>query len=341
MRLPQRTTLVDQIVDILRQRLRAGEWKDMLASEHELCAQLQVSRPTLRKALAVLAKEGLIGAEHGLGWRVLARPKRSKDASERKRIGILCFVPLNEASHFTLFQIDELQRHLHQAGHEVEIYAGRQYASQNYRMALKRLVSQSNVSHWLLSGPTPPVQEWFARHNVPAFASMIAPDQKWLPSLAVASMALYRHALGMLACRGHRQFAWVIPRIRGTKQNRFWRAFESYRRREGFAAREFRHEGTVDDLYRVMGSAMKSQSRPSVLLVDRPHHVLAVFNYLIAAGFEFPTISLSSASVTIRSSTTCAPRSPTIRRNVAPTCGNCFDCCFRGSSREGHRQHNR
>lgn len=54
-----------QIAEALRQQLRgAGE---RIASEHQLCTQFKVSRPTIRQALDVLVQEGLLYRHAGRG----------------------------------------------------------------------------------------------------------------------------------------------------------------------------------------------------------------------------------------------------------------------------------
>jgi GntR family transcriptional repressor for pyruvate dehydrogenase complex len=65
-------TAIEQIVEgIERASLRAG---DRLPPERELAAQLSISVPTLRQALTVLARSGLLGARQGKGggWFVVS-----------------------------------------------------------------------------------------------------------------------------------------------------------------------------------------------------------------------------------------------------------------------------
>jgi GntR family transcriptional regulator, transcriptional repressor for pyruvate dehydrogenase complex len=58
-------TAIEQIVEgIERASLRSG---DRLPPERELAAQLSISVPTLRQALTVLARSGLLGARQGKG----------------------------------------------------------------------------------------------------------------------------------------------------------------------------------------------------------------------------------------------------------------------------------
>lgn len=54
-----------QIADALRQMLR-GEG-ERIPSEHQLCAQYKVSRPTVRQALDILVQEGLLYRHAGRG----------------------------------------------------------------------------------------------------------------------------------------------------------------------------------------------------------------------------------------------------------------------------------
>ena len=54
-----------QIADVLRRELR-GEG-ERIASEHQLCALYQVSRPTIRQALDLLVQEGLLYRHPGRG----------------------------------------------------------------------------------------------------------------------------------------------------------------------------------------------------------------------------------------------------------------------------------
>ncbi len=63
------TPLYQQLHDLLRGGIAAGEWRpgDMLPTETELLQQHQVSRVVVRQALDALVKEGLIYRQRGRG----------------------------------------------------------------------------------------------------------------------------------------------------------------------------------------------------------------------------------------------------------------------------------
>lgn len=69
-----------QLADLLRQRIARGTWHagDRLPSLHELTREFDVARVTVRQAVDVLAREGLVSAEQGRGTFVTARPARDR-----------------------------------------------------------------------------------------------------------------------------------------------------------------------------------------------------------------------------------------------------------------------
>ncbi|MER5734345.1 winged helix-turn-helix domain-containing protein [Streptomyces sp. NPDC002262] len=55
----------------LREAVERGEFEGGLPSEADLMRTYNVSRNTIRRALKVLASEGCLEAEAGIGWRVV------------------------------------------------------------------------------------------------------------------------------------------------------------------------------------------------------------------------------------------------------------------------------
>ncbi|MFI6979963.1 GntR family transcriptional regulator [Embleya sp. NPDC050154] len=57
------------IADALRRELAASSADEVLLSESEIQARFGVARSTVRRALAVLAEDGLVESRKGIGWR--------------------------------------------------------------------------------------------------------------------------------------------------------------------------------------------------------------------------------------------------------------------------------
>jgi GntR family transcriptional regulator len=75
----------EQLAGILRARLKRGDWKTnrAISSENALADQYELSRPTVRRALAVLAEEGYVYAVAGRGTFVAERTaEQPTDAPE-------------------------------------------------------------------------------------------------------------------------------------------------------------------------------------------------------------------------------------------------------------------
>ncbi|MEU7178841.1 MULTISPECIES: GntR family transcriptional regulator [Streptomyces] len=64
-----------QLAGILRARVKRGDWKPNRAipGENTLADEYGLSRPTVRRAIAVLAEEGLVYAVSGRGTYVAER----------------------------------------------------------------------------------------------------------------------------------------------------------------------------------------------------------------------------------------------------------------------------
>lgn len=65
----QKTNVTDQIVEYYKQRIRNGDWKvgEKIPSENQLCAELGVSRASIRSAVKELIGLGVLESIHGKG----------------------------------------------------------------------------------------------------------------------------------------------------------------------------------------------------------------------------------------------------------------------------------
>lgn len=80
MKLDKRSTvpLYAQLKDLLSERIASGVWLkgQQIPSELALCEELDLSRPTVRQAIAELVNEGLLIIQKGKGTFVTAEPER-------------------------------------------------------------------------------------------------------------------------------------------------------------------------------------------------------------------------------------------------------------------------
>src|SRR5882672_6616221 len=71
---PRNTTLADQVIGSLRDRITSGAWPvgSRIPTEPELVEQLGVARNTVREAVRALAHNGLLDIRQGSGTYVVA-----------------------------------------------------------------------------------------------------------------------------------------------------------------------------------------------------------------------------------------------------------------------------
>ena len=74
-----------QLKEIMRDRIRSGEWKpgDLIPSERELGEQYGISRMTARQAITDLVNEGLFYREQGKGLSTATTEARSEVGATR------------------------------------------------------------------------------------------------------------------------------------------------------------------------------------------------------------------------------------------------------------------
>jgi DNA-binding FadR family transcriptional regulator len=110
-----RSSIVDQVCGALRAGLVSAEWKDWLPPERRLCADLGVGRNTLRAALRVLSREGLLSAHPGRGHR---RADGGTRARVRRGNSVILLSPLRleELRPQQALWVDSLRARLAEAG---------------------------------------------------------------------------------------------------------------------------------------------------------------------------------------------------------------------------------
>jgi DNA-binding LacI/PurR family transcriptional regulator len=289
--LPQRLSVAAETEAILKEGIRSGEWHKWLPSEHELCAQLGVARPTLRRALAQLERAGLVRAGQGRRRQVLARRRRVTPETSR-RVLLLTSLPLYVFPQFYIFCVDRLRETLAKAGYYLEAHtAPGAYFQRGSGIGLERLMGQLRPAGCIMVGSTEKMQLWFSQRRLPCMVwGSKYPDVE-LPSLDKAYRAMCRHAVGLFLARGHRRLALLNPQEGWAGDFEGEQGFHEGIARSQRADVEgavVRHDGTIEGICNELNSLFRRCDRPTGLLVARAVNVLTVMSHLTRCSFRLP-----------------------------------------------------
>ncbi len=197
-------------VEALREGLASGVWTDYLPGERVLCSRFQVSRPTLRSAIQIIAREGLVAVSHGKRTAILKRRRRAPRA-RRKSVALVSKLPLHLMSRNRIFLIDYLQRALFEQGLHLELISHPGFGTQQPQRALQRLEEMGPFKAFILLICSHTVQQWFCKAGLPVVTLGSVLSNLPMPSVDVDYRSIGRHAAGLLSGRGHRRVAWVLP----------------------------------------------------------------------------------------------------------------------------------
>ena len=92
-KLPQRVSLAEVTAQSLRESMQSGHWQGYLPGERELCECLQVSRSTMRTALAALERDGILEVAERQRRRIKL-PNAGKPAANSQVIALITARPL-------------------------------------------------------------------------------------------------------------------------------------------------------------------------------------------------------------------------------------------------------
>lgn len=289
--LPQRVSLSNQMVDILRAGIAHGEWREWLPGERALCEKYQVSRNTLRAALEQLKREKVIEARHGSGNRILGAARTRTGPLRSRDVALLSPEPLERLRPTQTLWIDELRSMLSERSCRLHVFHGRQYFRANPGRALQRLIAENPHGCWVLTLSNAAIQRWFARNKVRCIVAGSVHSGLDLPYRDLDHRAMCRHAAGMLLAQGHRRLALVIARsqLAGDLESEI--GFVEGVRKSLHSGAEVvvgRHDGTVSGLGFVLRRLVDQDTPVTALLVANAYHYLTVVSRLAQMGRRVP-----------------------------------------------------
>lgn len=286
--LPRRISLVDQVVNLLRHGLAEGRWAHEIPGEQALSATLQVSRPTLRKALAQLVSEGCLQA-CGRGRRHRITGQRQSPAPPRGGIvRVLLPYAWKDMGTIIASRIESFCERMGASGYRVEIEARPHLFRRHQPAELRRLDSLPDTAGWVLFYAPEPMQRWFAQNGRPCLVMGRTFDNVRLSRFLIDAEVTARHAAGRFFARGHREMAYLIADFTSLNDRLASRVFVEEAKRLGARARVLTHAPDPDDIRRTLDRVLATAPHPTAFYCGCPEHCLTILCHLLGRGLRVP-----------------------------------------------------
>ena len=287
-RIPQRSSLHDQLVELLREGIASSRWEGELPSEAELCQEFQVSRMTLRKALGHLAVERWItlggrGKRHRIN-----RISHKRNYSKARTIRLLTpFDPMSTGSIDHLMFATFAER-LGVSGYQLKTEWHPRLFENFQPSMLARLDAHPDTAGWVLLYATESIQRWFAERDRPAVVLGRCHENIALSSVYPDTEASARHAAGLLFSRGHREMVYLIAELTSLSDRRGAEVFVAEARRLGAQARTVTYKAEPEPASRTIKDLIATKPRPTGFLIGNTDVAITLLCHLQAAGIRVP-----------------------------------------------------
>ncbi len=286
--IPRRSTLVSQTIALLERGLREARWTGQLPGQHELCAELIISRTTLRLALQELARRDLIDLRQGCPMTIRLGPADTQAVRIVSKVVLLLPEPLWRLRPSIARWVGELRPLLHRSDLDLVLIEGGRHYRANPAVHLEKIVHSHPHAAWVLFASTLAMQTWFSARALPVILVGQVFSGINLPSIEYDHAAIARHASATLDAAGHAHTAILLQRTGSAADAATCEAFAAARKPGAPAPLVLEHDGSLAQIESRLCRLARLGPRPTALFVTKSLAVPAALTILPRLGVVIP-----------------------------------------------------
>ncbi len=280
--------LASRVAEVLRQKTRNGTLPDPLPGESQLAADLGVSRSTVRDALQILAREGLVHITKGKRTRLAGGPRKTRHGSRTVSVCVIGSFDSQTLEPFYGSILGQARLHFAEAGMPWEQYFS--LPQHNTIAFLDEIVKQRPHAYHLLVGVSRQVQEYFEKTNRNAIILGTNHPGVTLTAIDLDYRALAAHAGNLLLRRGCRQVITMVPEAlrAGDTITRETIAAVFAKHPEVILSEEITPKGTRNDFKRICDRVLKRITPHTAIFCFYSEFTFALISRAAQLGLKVP-----------------------------------------------------
>lgn len=285
MQRPQKTSLVTQTADIIREHIMTGEIKHTLPGEHTLAAELQVSRKTLRAALIILTNEKLLAeSTPGARRKILAKPDRTTD--RQQSVGILLPRPQDElhASSQDLFRA--LRKYMDARHVTLHFHHFPYHAPTHNRKRLETIFKSHHANVWIVWEMTLALSKLMEQLALPTVACGGATTDA-IYNVAYDGPSAIQHAFHKLIKAGHQRICHPIDHG-GTVNPSFANILKNQNIFTDDALHFPSFDHTTGGMVTMLERLFKRKDPPTAFITGGPYSLITLITWLAKKKLSVP-----------------------------------------------------
>jgi LacI family transcriptional regulator len=201
-------SLAGQSADLIRERIESGGLGPALTGENELARILDVSRPTVRSALELLEREGVVAAAEQ-GKPRMVTPGWFGKAKVGPSVRFLLASPLHETPAGYQSVMRQMRLRLASHGIPISVQVSGAFRAKSPARTLAKEFAAAECDVWVIVDATPGIEDWLADKRVPCVCLGGSYGHQ-LPRTGGDGNRAIREATRSLLDLGHRRIVYPL-----------------------------------------------------------------------------------------------------------------------------------